>query len=225
MTAAYPSTMSVREALARYRERNGFTPGSDTAPTFTLAVLGLAITLPNPPSRQCRVGQHDLHHLANGYATDYPGEGENAIWELLCGCTTPMLYVLNGAALAAGLFSAPLRVLRAGRRALGQRTLYRLSLPADAVMTLNLGELRALLGIPLEGNIATPDPARQDMQSPQNNANDRDDGSPTARAYHRAHAAAGAMLAKAGTAVRQLAIGSTASRRRTSASASPCEPR
>jgi hypothetical protein len=152
MIAPYPSTMTVREALARYREANGFAPGSETEPTFTLKVLGVAITLPNPPSRRRMVVLHDLHHLATGYGTDYPGEGENGIWELLSGCTTPMLYLLNGAALAAGLISAPLRVVRSAGRALGQCTLYRLGLSADAVLDLSLGELRMLLDIPLEGN-------------------------------------------------------------------------
>ena len=116
---------TVREARDRYLAQNGFSMDTGTAPTVTVDVpFGRQMTFPNTRSRQKAVPLHDLHHVATGYGTDLIGEAEIGAWELVGGCNTLTLYGLNGSAFLFGMFLAPRRVLRALRRARGQRTLY-----------------------------------------------------------------------------------------------------
>jgi hypothetical protein len=113
--------------------------------------LSVTITIPNTKPRQRAIPLHDLHHVATGYGTDLVGEAEIAAWELVGGCTSFIVYWLNGSALLLGLVLSPLRVLRALRHARGQRTLYRDPLPYDELVDMTVGDPRTRLGIPREG--------------------------------------------------------------------------
>jgi hypothetical protein len=146
-----PPHLSTKDGRDAYLAANGFTVEGYTAPTFTLKFLGIPKTFRNPPSRQRVVPLHDLHHVITGYGTDFVGEAEIGMWELRAGCTTGILYFLNGTAALFGLVIAPLRTLRAWRRARGCRSLYTLDLPYDALLALTIGELRARTGVPAEG--------------------------------------------------------------------------
>lgn len=147
-----PPHLPARNGRDAYLAANGFTVEGYTAPTFTLKFFGLFTkTFPNLPSRQRVVPLHDLHHVITGYGTDYTGEAEIGMWELRAGCTSSTLYFLNGTAALIGLFIAPIRTLRAWRRARGARSLYTLDLAYDALLALTIGELRARTGVPAEG--------------------------------------------------------------------------
>ncbi len=146
----------VRGARDRYLELNGFTTESYTAPTFTLKFLGVRLSLPNTKARQRAIPLHDLHHVATGYGTDFTGEAEIGAWELRAGCTSLITYYLNGMAVLIGLAIAPRRVLRAFSAARGHRTLYRQQAQLDELLVLTVGELRARVGVPREGQAHEP---------------------------------------------------------------------
>jgi hypothetical protein len=138
---------SVRAARDRYLADNGFNLESYAAKTFTVQLFGLRLVLPNTRSRRRAIPLHDLHHLATGYGTDLVGEAEIGAWELRCGCNSLVTYYLNGTAALIGLVLAPRRVLRAFRRARGQRTLYSAPVEYDGLLGLSVAELRAHLGL------------------------------------------------------------------------------
>src|SRR5687767_14081482 len=141
---------TVREGRDRYLEENGFSVETYTAPTFTVPFLRWNLTMPNTRARQQAVPLHDLHHVATGHGTDYVGEAEIGAFELAAGCTSFITYYLNGMAALFGMVIAPVRVVRAWRRAKGAHTLYRKPLAYDEALTMSVGELRAHLGIPPE---------------------------------------------------------------------------
>ncbi len=148
--------VAVREARDQYLGDNGFDVAGYTAPTFELEVFGRPVRFRNTRGRQRVVPLHDLHHVATGYGTDYVGEAEIGAWELRGGCPTLILWALNGAAVLIGLFLAPRRVVRAWRRAKGQRTLYRSGLGYDEALAMTVGALRAHLGLAAEGLVRGP---------------------------------------------------------------------
>ncbi len=148
--ASLPAT-KVRDALDTYLVANNFTLAAYDAPRFELPFLGRTLSFPNTPQRKWAIPLHDLHHVATGYGTDIVGEAEIGAWELGAGCRTSVVYALNIAVVTFGLVLAPIRVLRAFRRGLRGRTLYRLGLKQEACLTLDVSALRARLGIPAEG--------------------------------------------------------------------------
>jgi hypothetical protein len=146
-----PASLSVRDARDRYLADNGFSTAGYTAPTFQVDVLGRTWTFKNLRVRQRAVPLHDLHHVATGYGTDLVGEAEIGAWEIGGGCTNLFLYYINAAAMVLGLFLAPVRVWRAFRAGLRQRTLYKVAAPYEEVLGLDLGALRQRLGVPPDG--------------------------------------------------------------------------
>lgn len=142
---------TVREGRDEYLAQNGFSMDAYTKPTFTLPFLGREWTLPNPPARQRAISRHDLHHALTGYGTDYAGEAEIGIWELRAGCNTAFLWFINGLAVALGVFVAPRRIVRAWREAEGARSLYVDGRAYDALLDLDLVELRKACGVPEDG--------------------------------------------------------------------------
>ncbi len=148
-----PPALTVRAAREVYLAENGFTTDEYTAETFWLAILGgrFRVTLPNPPPRRWAVALHDLHHVATGYGTDFIGEGEVGLWELMGGCETWVVYGLNAGAAMLGFAIAPRRLIQAYRDASTAKALYRQGGKVDDWLDLTLGELRERLGIPREG--------------------------------------------------------------------------
>jgi hypothetical protein len=143
--------MSVRDALARYLDENGFTTASYTDPKVTIRVFGRDVVIPNGKGRQEAIPLHDLHHVATGFGTDLVGEAEIGAYELAAGCSHAIVYWLNGVAVLIGLFLAPRRVLRAARRGFALRTLYRTPRDYEGWLSLSVEALRDLLGMPREG--------------------------------------------------------------------------
>jgi len=156
----------VLEGRDRYLAANGFTVDGYTAPTFELNFLGRKVAFKNPPARQRAVPLHDLHHVVTGYGTDFTGEAEIGAWELRAGCNTLFLYYINGMAALVGLLIAPLRTLRAFRRARSQRSLYVDDLTYERALAMSVGELRARLGIPEGGQADRPAGIHRDAPRP-----------------------------------------------------------
>jgi hypothetical protein len=137
----------MAEARDRFLASNAFRVEDYAAPTYTVKFWTLPVRFPNTKAHQWATPLHDLHHILTGYRTDWMGEAEIAAWELRAGCKTLVVYWLDAAAAAIGLFISPTRVWRAFLRAKGQRTLYRDPALCEFVSQMTVGEVRARLGI------------------------------------------------------------------------------
>lgn len=163
-----PGSLSVRDGRDRYVAENGFDLDAYSASTYEIdleGVVGFVLTLKNRESRRRAIPLHDLHHVATGYGTDLVGEAEIGAFELVAGCDSLFLWWINGSAVLLGLVLAPVRVLRAARRAIGQRTLYRGAEPYESVLGLTVGELRESLRLPPDG--AADRPPRLHRRAPR----------------------------------------------------------
>ena len=159
MSHAAPAAKTVGAALDDYLVSNGFDVKAYEAPTYEVdlaEVTGEVWTFPNKPARQWAVPLHDLHHVLTGYGTDVLGEAEIGAWELMAGCTSLFLWWINASAVGVGLLLSPARVLRAGMKAVGQRSLYRHGVPYSSLLELTVGELRAQIGMPDAGQADHP---------------------------------------------------------------------
>jgi hypothetical protein len=149
----------VGAALDEYLASNGFDVGAYEAATYEVdlaEVTGEVWTFPNKPARRRVVPLHDLHHILTGYGTDVLGEAEIGAWELVAGCTSFFLWWINTSAVGVGLLLSSTRVLRAGMKALGQRSLYRHGVDYAALLQMTVGQLRADLGMPEWGQADRP---------------------------------------------------------------------
>jgi hypothetical protein len=149
----------VGAALDDYLVSNGFDVKAYAAPTYEVdlaEVTGEVWTFPNKPARQWAVPLHDLHHVLTGYGTDVMGEAEIGAWELVAGCTSLFLWWINASAVGVGLLLSPARVMRAGLKAVGQRSLYRHGVPYASLLRLTVGQLRAQIGMPDAGQADRP---------------------------------------------------------------------
>jgi hypothetical protein len=149
--SAYPASMIVRDALDDFLARYGFSRDEYSARTYWIALLGLELRLPNPRSRRVMVPLHDLHHIATGCEAGWRGEVAIGAWELRAGCTTAMLWLINGVAAILGLVIAPKDTWHAFRSGAEARSLYRMNVSYAAVLDLTVGELRARTGVPQAG--------------------------------------------------------------------------
>ena len=138
---------TMREALQAYFEANHFgADGGYSAKWVDFKLGRIPFPFPNTEARKRAVRFHDLNHLLTGYRTDTVSEFEISAWELGAGCTAfPAAVVINLGGLAAGLFSAPTRVLRAFARGRRQRAAY--ALDYDAMLAREVDDVRRELGI------------------------------------------------------------------------------
>jgi hypothetical protein len=163
--SAYPASMIVREAIDDFLARYGFSRDECSARTYWIALFGLEFRLPNPRSRRVMVPLHDLHHIATGYEADWRGEVRIGAWELRAGCTTAMLWLINGVAAILGLVIAPKDTWHAFRTGAEARSLYRMNVSYAAALDLTVGELRARIGVPQDG--IARDAARLPERTPE----------------------------------------------------------
>lgn len=147
----YPESLPIREAGDHFLAKNHFRVEDCTAPTYTVKLLGLPLEFPNTKAHQWATPLHDLDHVLTGYRTNWIGEAEIGAWELRAGCQTFVVFWLDLAGVAIGLFLRPLRVWRAFRAARGARTLYRDPELCAAIMEMTVGEVRSRLGVPPGG--------------------------------------------------------------------------
>jgi ubiquinone biosynthesis protein Coq4 len=141
------SAETVRVRRDRYLAENSLSTDSYTARRFPIYVGRRPVYLPNPGY----LPWHDLHHVATGYKTGLVGEAETSAYELRSGCRSFFIIILCIGAMLIAMFVAPRRVLRAWRTAKGTRNLYRPNVSYDSLLDMTVGELRDMLGIPLQG--------------------------------------------------------------------------
>ena len=142
----FDEALSVRDARDLFFRDSGLDTSGYDAPDFVVRVGPVGLRFPNPGL----LPYHDLHHVITGYRSDLLGEAEISAFELRGGGATPLIRMLSVGALALAFFIAPVRVFRAWRRARGTRSLYALRLPYERLLSMRLGELRALCRITSE---------------------------------------------------------------------------
>lgn len=149
--------MRVREARDVYLAENGFTVAGYDSPTSPGALFGLRFSVPNPPAHRHALRLHDLHHVATGFGTDHAGEAEISAWQARSGLVPAGLYVtaIVLGNLAIGALAAPARTAFALTRRAG-RSLFSVPVDYEALLGQTVGELRALMDIPMEGLARLP---------------------------------------------------------------------
>jgi hypothetical protein len=160
MDAPMPAEMSVREARDRYLAENGFTVKAYEDKFTEGAFLGMKVLIPNTKTHRWAIMLHDLHHAATGYGTDLTGEGEISAWELRRGLRGLGLYVgfLILIGTINGLIVAPRRSLAAWRASgeAKKKNLWSMDVEYETLLAMNVGELRAFLGVPERGVATFP---------------------------------------------------------------------
>ena len=163
----FAATWTVRRARDAYLAENGFTAEAYDAPRTEGSFLGIRLSVPNTPQHRWSIMLHDLHHVATGYGTDLIGEGEISAWEIHRSVRALGAYVASIVAggILAGLVFSPRRVGAAWRHGRASRSLYALLADArtaaeqsaayEELLDLTVGELRARLGLPEEGLVAS----------------------------------------------------------------------
>jgi hypothetical protein len=143
--------MKTAEALGQFLAKRGVVEGDAgreglyRGTWFFVRIHGVRIPFFPMVGFRRGLAAHDTHHLVNGYETNWVGECEVAAWELASGgCGSYFAYWIDRMVfLPLGLLTAPLRTLRAFRRGLGQRNLYRLD--PDAILSMEVDEVRCHL--------------------------------------------------------------------------------
>jgi hypothetical protein len=149
-----PTAQSVESARDRYLAVNGFTLEGYSARWTPASFLGIPFVVPNTRRHQWAIKMHDLHHVATGYGTDIPGEGEISAWELRRGLGGLGFYVGSLVVLGtlAGLVFAPLRTVRAFRASRRSGvSLFHQGRPYEDLLLLDVRSLRAYLDVPAGG--------------------------------------------------------------------------
>ena len=117
--------LSLRDALADFRYRNGIDPAATSAATWTCRLGPVTVRLPNFGWRRQAILRHDLHHVLTGYPCTMRGEFQMATWEFAAGrFPHPAATVFCLPLVAAGIVWSPSAIWRAfiaGRRG---RSLY-----------------------------------------------------------------------------------------------------
>lgn len=104
---------------------------------------------PNSRARVAAARLHDLHHIAAGYETDWPGEAEISAWEIASGCARyHAAWILDLGGWHAGLAVAPRRLFRAFLRGRHAKTnLYQKGFDESCLGDITVGTLRDELGL------------------------------------------------------------------------------
>ena len=140
--------MTTEEALFEYLVEKNVASSSDAPGNlyggnwFQTTIFGVQV--PIFPLLGFRRGlpAHDIHHMLNGYETDWTGECETAAWELASGgCGHYLIYWVDRLFfLVAAIPSAPIRSLHAWRRGRHQRNVYRID--PTKLLEMDLDEVR-----------------------------------------------------------------------------------
>lgn len=142
-----PAHEQVRTALARHLSRHGFGTEAYATPGLPVRVGPITLRFPNPGV----LPLHDLHHVATGFPADFVGEAEVSAYELRAGGAPPLVRFLCVGSVILALPVAPRRVWRAWRKSRGARSLYESGLDMASLLELEVGALRALLRLPVNG--------------------------------------------------------------------------
>jgi hypothetical protein len=149
MTPQYPDTMTLAEARSLFFARSGLgEDGGYNARWVRVETKPFPVYFPNTASRVEAAKLHDLHHIANEYATDWAGEAEIAAWEIASGCGRHLwAWFLNLGAFAVGMFLFPRRLFDAFIRGRHSTNLYPTGFPESQLATKSVSWLRERCGI------------------------------------------------------------------------------
>jgi hypothetical protein len=147
MNANYSDSLTLRQAREQFFAASKLpSDGGYSARWVRIEAKPLPFYFPNTASRIRSVKLHDLHHIATGYATDWPGEIEIGAWENSRGCADHLAaWFLNSGAMAVGIFLAPRRMWLAFRRGRHTANLYRTEFDQLRLDEMTVGSLRAQL--------------------------------------------------------------------------------
>jgi hypothetical protein len=156
MTTTYERNLSLRDALRRYFDDNGFgADGGYNSSWVELKVGPIPLPFPNTSARKKAVPFHDLHHIATGYGTDWSGEAEISAWELGAGCKNIIVaWQLNLSMAFVGCFFAPKRTFKAFVRGRRSRSFY--GEQYEPLLALSVAEAKTRTAIPETQPHATP---------------------------------------------------------------------
>lgn len=137
--------MTTQDSLSRYFVDQGLFPEGSTMDDWLGSRwyrIGGVPVFPIVGKIKHSLILHDVHHVVTGYDTSWKGEFELAGWELGSGgCAGHLVFWFDRLfALALGLIITPLRTLRAARRGLRERNLYRLD--SSQVLASDIAEIR-----------------------------------------------------------------------------------
>lgn len=146
MRTDYAPSMTMRQALRRYFDVNGFGESGGYEDAWVDFKLGpIPFPFPNSAARKRAVRYHDLHHILTSYDTDIVGEFEISAWELAAGCRDfYAAWVLNLGGTAGGCFVAPRRTFAAFVR--GRRTDSLYGKDYDALLAGTVASARSTAG-------------------------------------------------------------------------------
>lgn len=154
---AYPDSMTLLDARARFFDRAGLGDGGYQDRWVRVEAKPISFYFPNSRGRVAAAKLHDLHHVATGYRSDWPGEAEIAAWEIASGCGRySWAWILNLGALFIGLILFPRFVWRAFVAGRHSRNLYHSPLVDSELFPETVGWLRKtlLLGTAHEATVS-----------------------------------------------------------------------
>jgi len=127
MSGQADDNLTLKNALTRYFEENGFGPDGGYDASWVTGKFGpVPFAFPNLDARVRAVRFHDLHHIVTGYHTDSAGEGEISAWEIASGCETFWAaWLLNLSGMTMLFLVAPRRIFHAFVRGRHSDNLYR----------------------------------------------------------------------------------------------------
>ncbi|MEY2501784.1 MAG: hypothetical protein QOI07_2118 [Verrucomicrobiota bacterium] len=154
---SYSDTMTLDKARSLFFARAGLgEDGGYNARWVRVETKPFPVYFPNTACRVEAAKLHDLHHIANEYATDWPGEAEIAAWEIASGCGRHgWAWLLNLGAFTIGIFLFPRRLYRAFVRGRHCANLYRDGFPESELQNKTLDWLRGRLGLKTDTACAT----------------------------------------------------------------------
>ena len=158
MQPQYPDSLTLAEARSLFFARSGLGDGGGYNSRWVrVETKPFPVYFPNTARRVEAAKLHDLHHIANEYATDWAGEAEIAAWEISSGCGRHLwAWFLNLGAFTVGMFLFPKRLYRAFIRGRHCTNLYRDGFPESELANKNVDWLRDRLGLNGSKVPATP---------------------------------------------------------------------
>lgn len=144
---SYPNNLTLAEARSLFFARSGLgADGGYNARWVRVETKPWPVYFPNTACRVEAAKLHDLHHIANEYATDWAGEAEIAAWEIASGCGRHgWAWLLNLGAFTVGMFLFPRRLYRAFRRGRHATNLYRDGFPESQLSEKTVEWLREFI--------------------------------------------------------------------------------
>lgn len=139
--------MTIEHLLNDFYKSNGIPEnGGVDKKTFTMKMLGLNLTLPNPKFRRNVIHIHDIQHILNDCDTSWKGEGYISGWEIATGMWKHFpLSFLSLFAMAYSLWLYPTAVFKGFKKGLNNIGIIDLEISKSDFLTMELSQLEVLV--------------------------------------------------------------------------------